>query len=187
MSFQEFGEKFFDEINNKQQGKGRNPRKQLEKFDNNSELKQEYQDENQIFGEIPQWLADKKGTQRKSSALHGDRDLKDDDSRFVGGEKKAETEDAILIDDSIHQEEDVWIPKSEFDEFESSGPKLSESKEEKAENIMGSRSQRAQRTDRRNAAPIAGSFEEWKSDPSETDLPGIDTLGSGSDDLDDLF
>ena len=59
-------------------------------------------------------------------------------------------------------------------------------KREKAEDIMESRSRRARRTDRMHAAPIADSFDEWKADPSHSDLPGVDSLGSG-DSLDDLI
>jgi len=138
----------------------------------------------EIKGSVDPWLAEKK--LNKDSR----KERRFEDKVIISGEKEAETDDAVLItndDVSGLNEKQGWFPKSEFDEFESSGPKLSESKEEKAENIMESRSERAQRTDRRNAAPIAEDFEEWKKDPSETDLPGIDTLGSGSDDLDDLF
>lgn len=193
MSFQEFATNFIDELKNKRQGKNINARQGAEKFISQNpeaakELKQEYKeisDEDVTAGFAPQWL-----TQEKKLTKTEARSSKQNQERFIMGEVEAETDDAILLDDNELSDEstnaDQWIPKSQFDEFGSSGPELSSSKREKAEDIMESRSKRAQNTDKRNAAPIAESFEEWKKDPSETDLPGIDTLGSG-DDFDDLF
>jgi len=141
--------------------------------------------DDEVTGFVPEWLAEKKlNNQSKKEQIIKNKGV-------VSGNIEAETDDAVMIEDegfglSSTDSGTAWIPKSQFDEFDSSGPELSNSKREKAEDIMESRSKRARRTDKRNAAPIADSFEEWKSDPSETDLPGIDTLGSG-DDFDDLF
>ena len=134
-------------------------------------------EEDKKSGFIPQWLAEKKfgKTQARERSLNNKTPL--------AGRVEHETDGALLIESGGDQE---WIPKSQFEEFESSGPDLSQSKREKAEDIMESRSRRARRADRMHAAPIADSFDEWATDPSHSDLPGVDSLGSG-DSLDDLI
>jgi len=136
----------------------------------------------EVRGFTEEWLADKK-------LRRGEVDERSiNDKVVIEGDLKKETDDALLLEGDHFSKttDEQFIPKSQFDEFESSAPDLSSSQREKAQDIMESRSERARRKDKRNAAPIAETFDEWKSNPSEKDLPGIDTLGS-SKDFDDLF
>ena|SRR6056297_559430 len=198
MSFQEFAENLFGDRKSVKE-KNKNELKRANRvFEDEKMLKQnakeseEFEEEQIISGSIPGWLADKKlpKTTKKKSTVKKNGE----ERTALTGVKEHETDDAVLLNvkkqgpssKSTGQfAKEKWIPKSQFEEFQVSDP-LNERQEEKAERIMESRSKRAQRTDRRNAAPIADSFEEWKDDPSETDLPGIDTIGSG-DTLDDIL
>lgn len=198
MSFQEFASNLFGSRKTAENRfKTQEGRKAKDIFEDEQMLKEnarnsdDFEEDQIVSGSIPGWLADKKlsKTTKKKSTVK-DKDIQE--KTAVTGVKEHETDDAVLM--SIKKQgtggsnfaREKWLPKSQFEKFESKGPELGSSKREKAEEIMESRSERAQRTDRRNAAPIADDFEEWKQDPSETDLPGIDTLGSG-DDFDDLF
>jgi hypothetical protein len=51
-----------------------------------------------------------------------------------------------------------------------------EKKADKIEKVQDSRSKTAKKTDKSFNAPIAGSVEKWAKSPSQTDLPGVDTI-----------